>query len=126
MVEADRSYFDRVRVDGVVFPVVCPMRTFELTGDTMRLGRRSVSKGVTPEIDLSGPPLDPGISHLHLVLHRDPNGSGWALVDPGSTNGASLNGSDDLIAPQRPHPLADGDRIHIGAWTTLTFRLLGM
>ena len=91
-----------------------------LAGDLQRVGRRSVSRGIIPEIDLAGPPLDPGISHLHLVLTRDPVGGGWMVSDPGSTNGASLNDADDLLPPQRQLPLADGDRIHLGAWTTIT------
>ena len=41
---------------------------------------------MTPEIDLSTEPADPGISHLHAVLIAEPNGT-WRLVDPGSTNG---------------------------------------
>lgn len=122
---ADRSYFDRVSVDGVEFPLVCPPRTFELSGGQVRVGRRSASKGIAPEIDLSGPPLDPGISHLHLVLTRDPQLGGWLVVDPGSTNGASLNGSGELLPAQRPVALSDGDRIHLGAWTTLTVHAPG-
>jgi FHA domain len=124
-VAADRSYYDRVSVDGVDFPTVCPPRSFVLTGDSVRVGRRSVTKGVTPEIDLSGPPLDPGISHLHLVLTWAPDRQAWLLTDPGSTNGASRNGATELLAAQRQVELADGDRIHLGAWTTITVHAPG-
>jgi pSer/pThr/pTyr-binding forkhead associated (FHA) protein len=55
------------------------------------------------------------------MLLRQDDGS-YVLVDPGSTNGTTLN--DDLtpIAVNVPVPVADGDRIHVGAWTTLTLR----
>lgn len=42
------------------------------------------------------------------------------ITDLGSTNGTSLNGSDDLIPADTAFPLRSGDRIHLGAWTTIT------
>jgi len=45
---------------------------------------------------------------------------GWSVVDLDSANGTYLNGGTDPIAPNTPVPLHDGDRIHLGAWTTLT------
>ena len=116
--EADRGYYDRNAVDGVDFPAVCPTRTFTLSGPEIRIGRRSQSKGINPEIDLSGPPLDPGISHLHAVLIA--TSEGWSLTDPGSTNGTTINDSNELLAPSAIVPVSDGDRIHLGAWTTIT------
>ena len=50
------------------FPQYCPERRFGLAGAQMTIGRRSRSRGVDPEIDLSGPPLDPGVSTLHAML----------------------------------------------------------
>jgi hypothetical protein len=120
---ADRAYFDTVTASGgpdaaaLEFPAYCPERQFPLTGQEMRIGRRSTSRGLTPEIDLTGPPLDPGISRLHAVLVARP-GLGWAVIDPGSENGTMLNGHD--IATGVPVPLHDGDRIHLGAWTLIT------
>jgi len=122
---ADRAYYDTVMASGgpdaaaVSFPAYCPERTFALTGREMRIGRRSASRGLTPEIDLTGPPLDPGISRLHAVLVTRP-GSGWAVVDPGSENGTLVNGNE--IATGVLVPLRDGDRIHLGAWTMITLR----
>ena len=116
--KADRVYYDRNDVDGVDFPTVCPIRTFVLTGTEIRIGRRSQSKGINPEIDLSGPPLDPGISHLHAVLSATT--SGWTLTDPGSTNGTTINDSSEPLDPSATVPIGDGDRIHLGAWTTIT------
>ena len=45
--------------------------------------------------------------------------SGPTITDLGSTNGTSLNDSEDLLANGVETPLADGDRIHVGAWTTI-------
>ena len=100
----------------IEFPRYCPERQFQLTGRQMRIGRRSRSRGI-PEIDLSGPPADPGVSHLHAVLLAEPDGS-WTVLDPGSANGTMVNGHE--IAADERVPLRHGDRIHVGAWTVLT------
>ncbi len=120
---ADRAYYETVTSSGapdaasVNFPAYCPEWRFLLTGQEMRIGRRSASRGLTPEIDLTGPPLDPGISRLHAVLVARAD-LGWAVIDPGSENGTLVNG--DEIAAGVPVPLHDGDRIHLGAWTLIT------
>jgi pSer/pThr/pTyr-binding forkhead associated (FHA) protein len=44
------------------------------------------------------------------------------VVDQNSTNGTTVNGSDEPIQPFVPVPLQDGDRVHVGAWTTITVR----
>ena len=62
---ADRAYYDTVTGSGgpdaalVAFPAYCPERRFALTGQEMRIGRRSASRGLMPEIDLTGPPVPP-------------------------------------------------------------------
>jgi FHA domain len=125
VVTADRAYFDRVIAEGgpdaaaIEFPGYCPERRFRLSGPEMRIGRRSVSRGLEPEIDLTGPPTDPGVSHLHAVLMAEPDG-GWAVLDPGSANGTLVNGGE--IAAGVRVPLHDGDRVCVGAWTVLTIR----
>ena len=125
VVTADRAYFDSViagegpDAGTLEFPGYCPERRFRLTGQEMRIGRRSVSRGLEPEIDLTGPPADSGVSHLHAVLIAQPDG-GWAIVDPGSANGTKVN-DDDLSVGVRV-PLHDGDRICLGAWTMLTIQ----
>jgi pSer/pThr/pTyr-binding forkhead associated (FHA) protein len=122
-VTADRDYFDSVVAGGgpdvgtIEFPAYCPARQFRLTGPEMRIGRRSASRGLEPEIDLTGPPADTGVSHLHAVLIAEPDGS-WALLDPGSANGTQLNGTE--IGTNDRMPLHDGDRITLGGWTLLT------
>jgi predicted component of type VI protein secretion system len=118
---ADREYFERVAAEGVTFPPHCPDRSFAVAGPQVRIGRRSPSRGIAPEIDLSGAPEDPAISHLHALLLRQDDGS-YAVVDPGSTNGTTVNNGTDPIEVNVAVPVKDGDRIHLGAWTTLTVR----
>ncbi|WP_412544241.1 FHA domain-containing protein [Longispora sp. K20-0274] len=120
VVSADRAYHETVTSD-IAFPPYCPDRAFPLTGATVRIGRRTASRGAPPEIDLAGPPEDSGVSHLHAVLLAGPDDT-WALVDPGSTNGTFLNGGTDPVAVNTEHPVRAGDRIHLGAWTTITLR----
>ena len=125
VVTADRAYYDSVIAEGgpdaasLEFPGYCPERRFRLTGREMRIGRRSVSRGLEPEIDLTGPPADPGVSHLHAVLIAEPDGT-WAVLDPGSANGTTVN-TGEIVAGVRV-PLHDGDRICVGAWTVLTMQ----
>jgi FHA domain len=123
VVGADRAYYEQVQaVTGaegaaVAFPSYCAERRFQLVGNQMRIGRRSVSRGLSPEIDLTGPPADPGISRLHAVLIAMTDGE-WAVLDPGSANGTLVNGSEIGIGDQVT--LHDGDRINLGAWTAIT------
>jgi FHA domain len=123
VVGADRAYYEQVQAltgpegAAVAFPSYCAERRFQLVGNQMRVGRRSVSRGLAPEIDLTGPPADPGISRLHAVLIATPDGS-WVVLDPGSANGTLVNGSE--IGTGDQVPLHDGDRINLGAWTAIT------
>ncbi len=119
VVRPDRDYFDSVDPEGLEFPEVVHSRRFPLIGDAIRFGRRSASKGTDPQIDLSGTLEDVGVSHRHGLLMRQPTGE-WALVDEDSTNGTLLNSFHDPVPPNQRIPLRDGDRIHLGAWTTMT------
>jgi hypothetical protein len=123
VVTADLGYYESVRAaggpdaDAISFPVYCPQRRFPLSGREVRVGRRSAHSGIDPEIDLAGPPADPGVSRLHAVLIRAADGT-WSVVDPGSANGTLVNGTE--IARDALVPLRDGDRINLGAWTEVT------
>ncbi|MFC9326158.1 FHA domain-containing protein [Kitasatospora sp. NPDC057015] len=126
VVSADRDYFTDMmarsgpEAAGLFFPPYCPERRIPLTGrGQLRIGRRSQHRGTVPEIDLSVPPEDPGASHQHALLAEQEDGS-WVLVDQDSTNGTTVNGGAESIAPHTAVPLSDGDRIHVGAWTTIT------
>ncbi|MCX5210433.1 FHA domain-containing protein [Kitasatospora sp. NBC_00240] len=126
VVSADRDYFTDMmarsgpEAAGLFFPPYCPERRIPLTGrGQLRIGRRSQHRGTVPEIDLSVPPEDPGASHQHALLAEQEDGS-WVLVDQDSTNGTTVNGGAESIAPHTAVPLNDGDRVHVGAWTTIT------
>ncbi|MFJ6984155.1 MULTISPECIES: FHA domain-containing protein [unclassified Streptomyces] len=123
----DREYFMAMmqrsgpEATGLNLPAYSPEQQRTLGGNQITIGRRRHSTGETPDIDLSVPPEDPGVSHQHAVLVQQPDG-GWAVVDQNSTNGTTVNGSDEPIQPFVPVPLQDGDRVHVGAWTTITVR----
>lgn len=106
---------------GLNLPAYSPEQHLPLSGGQVTIGRRRASTGESPDIDLSVPPEDPGVSHQHAVLVQQPDGS-WAVVDQNSTNGTTINGGEEPIQPYVPIPLADGDRVHVGAWTTITVR----
>ncbi|WP_433721938.1 FHA domain-containing protein [Nocardia sp. CA-129566] len=122
-VTADRDFYDRVQarkgpdVDQVEFPAYYPERRITLRGNDILIGKHSVSQGLQPEIDLGIAPADAGVSRAHATIHIAD--TGISITDLGSTNGTSLNGSEDLIPANVAVPLASGDRIHLGGWTTI-------
>ena len=59
------------------------------------------------------------MSHSHALLVVGPDGD-WSVVDLASANGTYVNESTEPIEPHVPVPVKEGDRIHVGAWTTLT------
>jgi serine/threonine protein kinase len=124
VVSADRVYYDSLRAvddqeaDSISFPAYLPERRFPLAGAEVRIGRRSVSRGIEPEIDLTGPPIDPGVSRLHAKLVAGPGRDDWSVVDLRSGNGIQVNGKD--VPSGETVPLRHGDRIHLGAWTVIT------
>jgi FHA domain len=118
---ADHEQFERCASSGLAFPADYVERRFTLEGTPIRIGRSRGADGVRPEIDLAGSPEDPGISRLHAVLERSDDGS-YILRDLGSTNGTLLNDDPQPVDSQVGVPLSEGDRIRIGAWTTITIR----
>ncbi len=129
VVAADREYFTAMMArsgpdaEGLYFPAFSPEVRVPLTGEKVTIGRRRHRTGEAPDIDLSRAPEDPGVSHQHAMLVREDTG-GWAVVDQDSTNGTTVNLGEDPIRAYTPVPLADGDRVHVGAWTTITVRLV--
>ena len=125
VISADRDYFTAMMArsgpdaQGLYFPSYSPELRLPLSGDQITIGRRRHSTGESPDIDLSRAPEDPGVSHQHAVLVQQPDGS-WSVVDQDSTNGTTINGAEDPIQPFVPVPLKSGDRVHVGAWTTIT------
>ncbi|MFE9136655.1 FHA domain-containing protein [Streptomyces sp. NPDC007355] len=128
VIAPDRDYFMAMmqrsgpEATGLNLPAYSPAKHLPLQGNQISIGRRRHSTGESPDIDLSVPPEDPGVSHQHAVLVQQPDGS-WAVVDQNSTNGTTVNGGEEPIQPYVPVQLQDGDRVHVGAWTTITIRL---
>ena len=120
-VTADQDYYKRVIARGgpdtVEFPEFFPERRIVLYGNTL-IGRTNRKQGIEPGIDLGIQPIDRGVSTQHAVLRVQ--GSELTVTDLGSTNGTSLNDSDELLGNGEETPVSDGDRIHVGAWTTIT------
>lgn len=126
VVKADRDFYDRVvargELDSVEYPQAFTERRIILHGSQILIGRRASSRGATPDIDLGADPADRGVSARHAMLRLGV--SGPTISDLGSTNGTSLNGSEALLGTEVETPLRDGDRIHIGAWTTITITVV--
>lgn len=124
VVDADRDYYAAQIERGDIiesefpFPKYAPERRFSFADGPVRIGRASVSRGLSPEIDLTGPPLDPAVSHLHAQLLR--HDEGWVVVDLGSANGTRLNDAEEPLEAETEIPIKQGDRIHLGVWTTIT------
>ncbi|MEU3017118.1 MULTISPECIES: FHA domain-containing protein [unclassified Nocardiopsis] len=124
VVAADPAYYQYMVDQGMLdprrisFPTGGKPRRVSLQGDRVHIGRRSQSRGFTPEIDLGGPGGDPAISHIHAILLARP-GDTWSLLDPGSTNGTTVNGTANPIPHHVEVPLNDSDRIYVGAWTVV-------
>ncbi|WAP56054.1 FHA domain-containing protein [Streptomyces sp. S465] len=127
VVAPDREYFVAMmnrsgpEAAGLNLPAYSPEQQLPLNGHQITIGRRRHSTGEAPDIDLGRQPEDPGVSHQHAILVQQPDGA-WAVVDQDSTNGTTINGGEEPIQPFVPVPLRDGDRVHIGAWTTITVR----
>ncbi|MEV6168679.1 FHA domain-containing protein [Streptomyces sp. NPDC051954] len=123
----DHDHFARVMArsepedQGLYVPTHAPDLHIPLTRTVITIGRRHRSTGEPPFIDLDSHPEDPGVSHEHAILVQQPDFT-WSLIDKGSTNGTTVNGAEDPVAPYVPVPLKDGDRVHVGLWTTITVR----
>ena len=120
-ITADKEWFEANAVEGIVFPASVATVDVPLTPPQVRIGRKSSSKGTDPELDLTD---DPGVSHSHAVLTQNLDGV-WLVADMSSTNGTYVNDDPEPLEAGRSRPLADGDRVHIGAWTLITLHAPG-
>jgi hypothetical protein len=112
LMTADRGQFERVAPGGVEFPSHSVERTVALSGSNMSIGRGNDNSIVCD---------DPAVSHSHATLVRQDSGA-YAVCDLGSTNGTRINDDPTPIPADTPVPVSNGDRLRIGAWTTLTIR----
>jgi hypothetical protein len=123
---ADRAYYERIVSgrtvpEGQVLPANRRASVVALESEEVTIGRRADSTVACPDIDLSGPLDDPCVSRHHAQLVRREDGH-YEVIDTGSTNGTRVNYEMTALEAYSPLPLSDGDRIHVGAWTTITFR----
>lgn len=117
----DRAHWDRMVGSGEpAFPTVAPTLAFELTGDRAVLGRVRAGAAADVDLALTGAAADPAVSHRQCVFERDADG--WTVRDADSSNGTWINDADEPLAAGAVHRLRDGDRILVGAWTSLTVR----
>jgi hypothetical protein len=99
----------------VQVPTDQPDRMFPLDLEENLVGRRSDAKRIYPEVDVA----DPGVSHRHCHLLRQPDSS-FVVVELGSANGTQLNGRD--LEPGVPMPIRAGDQLTLGMWTRIAFQ----
>ncbi|MDP2291289.1 MAG: FHA domain-containing protein [Actinomycetota bacterium] len=124
VVEVSPAWFD---LKGALADAPCPpasSSTVPLTNHTALIGRSSASRGVRPELTLDA---DTGVSRRHAQFVR--NGEMLTVVDLSSTNGTYVvpageepSDATQSLVPGVPTELADGDRVFLGAWTSLTVR----
>jgi pSer/pThr/pTyr-binding forkhead associated (FHA) protein len=76
------------------------------SGERVSLGERVASIGRLPECTI--PVNDPNVSRRHSEVRA--MGSGYVLVDLGSTNGTKVNG----LRVNGEHILTDGDIVSVG------------
>jgi predicted component of type VI protein secretion system len=105
------------------FPSEPPTLTLSVEGERAMLGRIRPGHPVDVDLPLSGAAADPAVSHHQSEFVRD--GATWTVRDADSSNGTWINDADAPLAAGAVHPLADGDRIFVGAWTCLRVTLDG-
>lgn len=125
LVEVSPEWF---ALKGELADAPCPpasSATIGLAGTTLLIGRSSQSRNIHPEIALD---TDTAVSRRHAQLDLTAEGA-WTVTDLGSTNGThhiaagtSPSEATTALAADNPTALADGDRIMLGAWTSITIR----
>ncbi|HEY9680897.1 MAG TPA: FHA domain-containing protein [Oculatellaceae cyanobacterium] len=120
-IAANKQWAISIRVDPslYIYPdpqVPCPKddpeRICRLDVQETLIGRKSESRRVYPDICLT----DPGVSHRHFKLLKDPQENLY-MLDVGSANGTQLNGSHVDAGMKRL--LHNGDEITLGCWTRI-------
>ena len=118
---ANKRWTVTIRVDPslYIYPdpqVPCPKdepeKSCQIDAQETLIGRKSESRRVYPDICLT----DPGVSHRHFKLLRDPQGS-LHMLDVGSANGTQLNGA--VVDAGMKKMLRNGDEVTLGCWTRI-------
>ncbi|OYT71456.1 MAG: hypothetical protein CFK52_08150 [Chloracidobacterium sp. CP2_5A] len=84
---------------------------YELTKESMLLGRMDPHTGNFPEIDLTPHDFETKVSRRHARLFQEDGR--FFIEDLSSVNGTFLNGAMRLT-PKTPHPLQEGDELKLG------------
>jgi len=121
VIEADPAFHARFAGD-IAFPQDVAPQRMPAEAAELRIGRVDARSNGADAPRINGAADDPGLSRRHAVLRRLGSGA-YAIEDLGSTNGTEVNGQQ--IAAGEPVTLADGDRVHLGAWTGITIRSRG-
>lgn len=117
----DPEWYAEQRADDPM-PSPGPPATVVLRERSLLVGRPSVSRGISPQIDCGS---DSGVSRRHCELSTD--GYRWWVEDLQSANGTYLAQAGAPL-PQKPitagqrREIEEGDRIYVGAWTRLVLR----
>jgi hypothetical protein len=122
-VGADREHFLRVAAGRADFPDGRGVRTIPVEVDVVAIGRAAPDDPDPPRLSLTDDLHDPAVSQRHARIVRD--GDSLTIIDLGSTNGTTLNAGARVLVPGESVELTDGDRIHVGAWTSIRVRLVG-
>jgi len=120
-VSVDAAFFSASVGDAdLSLPIPLPgQQMVPLTGTRILIGRKSVSRGVFPELDVQALTDDPAVSTQHAVIERDGDGI-WTLTDLGSTNGTYLSpDAMDPIEAGTAVPADAGSTFYVGAWTRI-------
>ena len=117
----DPDWFSAQQAAGACPPGGSP-RVAALPGTTAMIGRKSTSRGISPEIDCGS---DGATSHRHAQLSLADDR--WSVEDLGSVNGTFVGRPDgiyptDPLPANQPRALADDERVYVGAWTRVVVR----
>ena len=123
VIVADRHYFDRVIAQeaSTSRSDVAAARLALERGRAARRARPSGAEARRRAPRSRGRPTTRRCRGCTRCIARRADGS-YAIEDVGSTNGTEVNGR--ALPSHDPVTLADGDRIQLGAWTTMTVRRL--
>jgi len=117
----DPEWYAEQRADDPM-PSAGPPDVVVLRERSLLVGRPSVSRGISPQIDCG---TDSGVSRRHCQLSTD--GYRWWVEDLQSANGTYLAPAGAAlpqtpIAPGQRREIEEGDRLYVGAWTRIVLR----
>ncbi len=123
----DRTYFMAMmqrsgpEAAALNLPAYSPEQQLQLTGPQVTIGAAAAPPRGRPRTSIWAVPRRiPGSRTTSTrCCVQQPDGS-WSVVDQDSTNGTTINGAEEPVQPFVPVPLKEGDRVHVGAWTTIT------